>query len=174
MTQRSGLTFAELVGLYHDQLKLHARARVRSAADAEDITQETWLRAAVAHGDSTVSNARAYLHRIAANLAIDHIRHRALRRRLHAAPLDGAEATEAPSPEPSVEQVLIDRQRQSVFETIIAELPDRCRQALVLSRLEGWTHARIAAHLGVSPNTVTSDIRRALAICLSRSEQFDV
>ena len=37
---------------------------------------------------------------------------------------------------------------------------------MVLSRIQGWPYPKIAAHLGVSPNTVYNDIRLAMAYCL--------
>ncbi len=174
MTRRGHPTLAVLVDLYHDQLVSHVRGRLRSAADAEDIVQETWARAAGTLGDGMIGNVRAYLYRIASNLAIDHLRHREVAQRVHGTDLDEPAAIAAASLSPSADQLLIERQRQAAFEAVLAELPERCRQALVLSRIEGWTQARIAAHLGVSPNTVAGDIRTALALCLARSAGLDV
>ncbi len=174
VTQRPTSPLASLVGLYHDQLVLHVRGRLHSAADAEDVVQEMWLRADAGLRGSAVGNVRAFLYRIAGNLAIDHIRRRNVRQRVHGVPLDDREAMDVASPEPSAEQALIDSERQAGFDAVLAGLPDRCRQALMLSRIEGWTHAKIAAHLGVSPNTVANDIRAALRLCLAHAAQLDI
>ncbi|HVY17260.1 MAG TPA: RNA polymerase sigma factor [Rhodopila sp.] len=174
MTQRASPTATSLPVYYQDRLKSHVRNRVGSGVEAEDIAQETWVRALAGKGGSTIGNVRAYLLRVAGNLAIDHVRRRNVSRRYVSASLDSVEAVRVACPEPSAEQALMDRERQVVFEAILAELPDRCRQALILSRVQGWSHSRIADHLGVSVNTVGSDIRKALSLCLARSSQFDV
>jgi RNA polymerase sigma-70 factor (ECF subfamily) len=174
LTRQRNPPVAALIDLYHDELVSHVRGRLRSAAEAEDIVQETWVRASATLGEGMIGNVRAYLYRIAGNLAIDFLRRRGVAHRVCGAALEDPEAAAAPSPSPSAEQHLIDRQRQAAFEAVLAGLPKRCRQALVLSRIEGWTQARIAAHLGVSPNTVASDIRKALELCLARSAELDV
>lgn len=174
VTKRGSAPVVGLIDLYHDELVSHVRGRLRSAAEAEDIVQETWVRASATLGEGVIGNARAYLYRIAGNLTIDFLRRREVAHRVHGAVLEDPEAAAVASPAPSAEQRLIDRQRQVAFEAVLAGLPVRCRQALLLSRIEGWTQARIAAHLGVSPNTVASDIRKALELCLARSAELDV
>ena len=48
----------------------------------------------------------------------------------------------------------------------LAQLPPQCQQAFLLNRLEGLTHAEIAARLGVSTKTVQRNIERALQLCV--------
>ena len=64
---------------HRDALLRFLSRRLDNAALAEDLTQETWLRAAssqaLAPGAAAIANPRSYLFRIASNLALDHQRH---------------------------------------------------------------------------------------------------
>src|SRR3546814_2254206 len=64
-------TFTEQQGA----LKRFLMRRLGNAALAEDLAQETWIRAVNADTAAVIQNPRAYLFRIAANLATDHQRH---------------------------------------------------------------------------------------------------
>jgi RNA polymerase sigma-70 factor (ECF subfamily) len=45
---------------------------------------------------------------------------------------------------------------------VLAELPPKCREAFVLNRLEGWTQAEVAAHMGLSKNMIERYVMRAI------------
>ena len=145
-------------------------ARVRSRIDAEDIVQEAWIRALAQVADDEVHapirSLKAYLHRIAANLSIDHLRRRKVRAHLEAGSIDAA-VLQIASDAPLADAVLIETQRQRMFEAALRSLPARARRVLLLSRVEGWTYPRIAAKLGISVRTVSNDLERALSQCLS-------
>jgi RNA polymerase sigma-70 factor (ECF subfamily) len=60
---------------------------------------------------------------------------------------------------------------ESRFERISAELdelPELCRHALLLNKLDGLTHAEIASRLGLSKKTVQRYILKALEHCADR------
>lgn len=84
---------------HRDAVQRFLRRRLRSHALADDLTQETWLRAATAAGPTAILNPRSYLFRIAANLSRDHYRHIGQRVEVALpAPLCDAVADPAPSP----------------------------------------------------------------------------
>lgn len=146
-------------------------SRVRSRSDAEDIVQEAWIRAlaqvaAEEDAQTPIRSMKAYLHRIAANLSIDHMRRRKVRAHLEAASIDDA-ALQIVSDAPLADAMLIEAERQQMFEAALRRLPARARRVLLLSRVEGWTYPRIAAKLGISVRTVSNDLERAMAQCLS-------
>lgn len=155
----------------HQQaLVASVEARVRSRSDAEDIVQEAWIRALAQIADeeaqAPIRSLKAYLHRIAANLSIDHLRRRKVRAHLEVASIDEA-ALQVASDAPLADELLIDAERQKMFETALRRLPARARRVLLLSRVDGWTYPRIAAKLGISLRTVSNDLELALAQCLS-------
>jgi RNA polymerase sigma-70 factor (ECF subfamily) len=115
------------------------------AADADDVVQETWLRAVKAlsafRGESMFST---WLCGIATRCALE-----ALRRRTAS-----GEFTEPVAPAQSMEMAID-------LERAIAALPDGCRTVLVLHDLEGRTHGEIAHLLGVAEGTSKSQLSRA-------------
>ena len=139
---------------------------VGDRARAEDLLQETLLRAVKASGE-WVDRAKVttWLFTIARNLATDEVR-RAVHRR--AEPLDGRDdegrapidraAAEDPSPEAVAEGVLL-RPR---LEAALAALPEEQREVFLLREQGGLGFREIAEVTGVPENTVKSRMRYAL------------
>jgi RNA polymerase sigma-70 factor (ECF subfamily) len=153
-------SFAE----HRDALTRFLTRRLNNPALAEDLTQETWLRAArspgVVQGAASIGNPRSYLFRIASNLALDHQRHVGQRVELEASD----EVTVAVAdPQPSPENVVLYRSEFARLLRVIDSLPPRRREVFLLCKFEGLSHAEIAARLGVGRNTVVSHMVNALA-----------
>ncbi|MBY8825219.1 RNA polymerase sigma factor [Sphingomonas colocasiae] len=163
---------SRIIREHHAPLVTHVQGRVRSPGDAEDIVQETWIRAmariAEEEEQGAIRNLRAFLYRIAGNLSIDHLRRRKVRAHLEAGSIDDEEALQVASQAPLADAALIAAEQQRAFEAALRGLPARARKVLLLSRVEGWTYPRIAEALGISLRTVSNDIERALALCLSQ------
>ncbi len=130
------------------------RGVVLDSAAAEDLTQETFVRAYRARYRYTpTAPPGAWLRRIGINLAISHLRRQKLARflpaRLYVAPdrrdYDRAEA-------------------RDVVEKAMAQLSPKLRAAVVLHYYEGLTREEIADVLGVPAGTVASRIAKAVAI----------
>src|SRR5437870_8496302 len=130
------------------------RAVVLDTAAAEDLTQETFVRAYRArHRYTPTAPPGAWLRRIGINLAISHLRRQKLARflpaRLYMAPdrrdYDRAEA-------------------RDVVEQALTKLSPKLRAAVVLHYYEGLTREEIADVLGVPAGTVASRIAKAVAI----------
>ena len=128
-----------------------------NAADAEELLQEIFLQAYRKLGsfrrEATLST---WLHRLAVNRCLDHLRSRAARQDART----GSLAEEAgPQPQP--------RARASSpitrldLERAIAQLPDGCRAAFVLHDVEGYEHQEIAALLGIAAGTSKSQVHKA-------------
>jgi len=131
-----------------------------NAALAEDLTQETWLRAANAQGMAAIDNPRSYLFSIASNLALDHQRHVGHRVELQAA----AEVVEAVADrQPSPENVVLHRSEFARLLRAVDRLSPRCREVFVLGKFEGLSLAEISQRLGISRNTVVTHMVHALA-----------
>lgn len=146
---------------------------VRDPQTAEDLAQETYLRARKAVENGRVEHLEGFLHQTARNLALDHLRRRKTRA---GAELEGLEETflAAISADiPSIEQALIEKQTFGVFQQALATLPKRAQAVLVLSRIEEWSNIRIAEHLGVSERTVFNDLKLAMAHCRDAIARLD-
>jgi RNA polymerase sigma factor (sigma-70 family) len=138
---------------------------VRDPQTAEDLAQETYLRARKAVEGGRVDHLEGFLHQTARNLAIDHLRRRKTRAGVEACGLDESLLADIPADIPSIEQALIEKQTFGVFQQALAGLPKRAQAVLVLSRIEEWSNVRIAEHLGISERTVFNDLKLAMAHC---------
>src|SRR3569833_2711829 len=121
--------------------------RLNNTALAEDLAQETWLRAANAQCSTTIDNPLGFLFRIAANLALDHQRHVAHRIELAETP---AVAEAVPDPQPSPETVALHRSEFARLLRVVEGLSPRCREVFILGKFEGLSLADIAARLNIS------------------------
>ncbi|WP_232302496.1 RNA polymerase sigma factor [Elstera litoralis] len=141
---------ASLNAIYLDQrrsLLWRALRIVRDVATAEDVLQESYLRAHKAAEKAPIENIGAFLHRTAQNLALDHVRRRKTKERFEYIPAYAAEPLEVPCQTPSAEDRLIQQERLNQVKAALDALPERARQVWTLNRVEGWPYPKIAKHL---------------------------
>lgn len=131
---------------------------VGSVADAQDLTQETFIKALQRRDQlKDAERAAQWLSRIAANTAIDF-----LRRHGRATWCDLEEAGQPlPSPGPTPEQMLLDRERGELLADALQALTPRERAALILRDVEDLPAEEVARHLNCSKATVRSHIANA-------------
>jgi RNA polymerase sigma-70 factor (ECF subfamily) len=123
-----------------------------NVADAEDVVQETWLRAARGlRAFAWRSSLRTWLTGIAINCARNRYRQRAAE-----VARAGGEVTEMPSAEP-LSRVIDEMEMQRAVE----RLPESYREVLLLHDVEGHTHTEIAEILGIAVGTSKSQLSRA-------------
>jgi RNA polymerase sigma factor (sigma-70 family) len=127
-----------------------------NAHDAEDLTQETFIRVFRSLAEYTPGTFEGWLHRITTNLFLDMVRRRK-RIRFDALPED---TERLPGSAPSPEQVYVDNHLDPQIQAALDALPPDFRAAVVLCDIEGLTYEEIAATLGVKLGTVRSRIHR--------------
>ena len=146
--------------------------RASSPADAEDVVQEVlarvWRHAATLRDDERFIS---WVRRIVDNTLADHLRLRLRHPLLPAAPVTEMPAPVVENPLDSGATSAKDRVA-GILRPFAEALPEPYKEALILSELEGLTHARISTRLGVSVSAVKSRVRRgramlrrALALC---------
>ena len=160
--------FRRLVERHGDALHLFCRRALGCHSDAEDVCQETFVRAWHALPRyREQGHFRAWLWRIALNLCRDHARARANRRKWlcdwpEHLPLETI-ATSAKSPD-EIAALHADLRRLSAG---LAILPESLRLPLVLCTVENLTHAEVATILGLSIRAVDTRVFRARQKLLS-------
>jgi RNA polymerase sigma-70 factor (ECF subfamily) len=127
-----------------------------NAQDAEDLTQETFVRVFRSLADFSPGTFEGWLHRITTNLFLDMVRRRQ-RIRFDALPED---TERLPGTAPSPEQVYADTHLDPQIQAALDALPPEFRVAVVLCDIEGLTYEEIAATLGIKLGTVRSRIHR--------------
>ena len=125
--------------------------------DAEDLTQEVFVRVFRSLSTYTPGTFEGWLHRITTNLFLDMVR-RKQRIRFDALGDDAAERL--PSREPSPQQVFNDAHFDADVQQALDTLAPEFRAAVVLCDIEGLSYEEIAATLGVKLGTVRSRIHR--------------
>ena len=148
---------------------LHAFiARRVGVHEAEDILQETWLNL-YQHGcPEAWREPRAVMFAAAGNLSLDLLRRETRWAKLLEA---GHEPEHSVCQRPGPETIASGKLDLAVIAAALEELPQTCREAFLLNRTCGCTHAEIAGRLGISTKTVQRHIERALAHCLNRLPQ---
>ena len=127
--------------------------------DAEDLTQEVFVRVFRSLSSYTPGTFEGWLHRITTNLFLDMVRRRA-RIRFDALPDD---AERLPSKDRGPAQVYDDTHFDHDVQAALDAMPPDFRAAVVLCDLEGLSYEEIAATLGVKIGTVRSRIHRGRA-----------
>jgi RNA polymerase sigma-70 factor (ECF subfamily) len=141
-----------------------AYAALRSHHDAEDATQETFLRVLrYSHKLATVENAKAWLARIAWRVAVDRSQQRGRKQEI---PLEDPEkpVAELPSAHAPADEAMHDSQVGALLERLIAALPNKLREPLILSAVEEMSPREVAATLGINEAAVRSRVFRARQI----------
>jgi RNA polymerase sigma factor (sigma-70 family) len=148
---------------------LHARFSCRlkrfflsyrlNAADADDLTQDVFVRLAGLHGHTDLLKPEAFVFTLARNLVRDRARRLHTRAALHSVALDDIDLScERPTPD----QYLESQQLLARADRTLAALKPRTREAFVLHRVHGESYATIAAHMDISVSMVEKHIMSAL------------
>src|SRR6478735_8930572 len=124
--------------------------------DAEDLTQETFIRVFRSLADYKPGTFEGWLHRITTNLFLDMVRRRA-RIRMEALPED---YDRVPADTPDPEQIYHDARLDAGLQAALDSLPPEFRAAVVLCDIEGLSYEEIGATLGIKLGTVRSRIHR--------------
>ncbi|GAB3553629.1 RNA polymerase sigma factor SigE [Actinopolyspora lacussalsi] len=134
--------------------------------DAEDLTQETFIRVFRSLASYRPGTFEGWLHRITTNLFLDMARRRS-RLRMEGLPED---TDRIPGRGPSPEQVFQDTHLDPDLQAALEELSPEFRAAIVLCDVEGLSYEEIGATLGVKLGTVRSRIHRGRQLLKSALE----
>ncbi len=149
-------TWDEVVRQHADRVYRLAYRLSGNAQDAEDLTQETFIRVFRSLSSYRPGTFEGWLHRITTNLFLDMVRRRN-RVRMEALPED---YDRVPGDEPSPEQAFTAAHLDSDLQEALDELPPEFRAAVVLCDVEGLSYEEIGATMGVKMGTVRSRIHR--------------
>ena len=128
--------------------------------DAEDLTQEVFVRVFRSLPSYTPGTFEGWLHRITTNLFLDMTRRR---QRIRFEGLGEEAAARLRGAEPTPSQAFDERHLDFDISAALADLPPEYRAAVVLCDIEGLTYEEIADVLGVKLGTVRSRIHRGRA-----------
>lgn len=151
--------FEAVVGAHHAEIRRYLLRLTARASDADDLSQETFLRAFRAYRALPEgANVRAWLFTIATNLGRNHFRAQSRRRRAYA-----AAALEMPSGAPARAdgQVMADEARARI-ERVIGGLPEKQRLAFIMRKMHELEYTDIGASLRCSEESARAHVFQAL------------
>lgn len=151
---------------YWSRIMAYVRSRTRSQTDAEDVVQETFLKAWNSKVSGSPGQITAQLLKIASSTLID--QNRSSRAR-NSREQKVAEAR--PQSEDSHDAAQHSEQLQSLQEAI-AELSPRTREVLILHRLKHLSHREIASELKISVSMVEKHLIKAMRHCRQKLKRF--
>ena len=161
-------TFAEQAMGFMPQLFGAAMRMTRNTADAEDLVQETYLRAYRSFGTfQQDTNLKAWLYRILTNTYIN--RYRAKQRRPEESDLGELEdlylyrrlgGLEGAAAGRSAEDEVLDHFTEGEVKAALEGLPESFRMAVLLADVEGFAYKEIAEILDIPIGTVMSRLHR--------------
>ena len=160
--------FEEVILPHMDAAYNLARWLARNDHDAEDLVQESYLRAFKFFGSFHGANARGWLLTIVRNTGYTWFRENRAEE-LTTSFNEEIHSTEADPFDP--QKLLLQRESSQLLKQALEELPLEFREVLVLRELEGLSYKEIAVIAGIPPGTVMSRLARArtrLKQCLSK------
>jgi RNA polymerase sigma-70 factor (ECF subfamily) len=154
--------FRQLVEPYRHALEVHCYRMLGSAQDAEDLAQETLLRAwrALERFEPRVQ-FQTWLYRIATNACLDELE----RRRRRPEPVDPfpdrpSDPTAPPTYDPAARYAIREGMELALIRAI-QELPGRQRAVLIFRDVLGWTAPEVAEVMGSTVASINSALQRA-------------
>jgi RNA polymerase sigma-70 factor, ECF subfamily len=150
--------FEELAMPLFDQLYNFAHWLTKDRSEAEDLVQETYVKALRGLASfQPGTNFRAWMYRILRNTFLTS---RTGLKMASSVPLDAEDAPEIPTAG-TPESIFIDKSQEHLLQTAIDELPLHFREVLLLCEVEEMSYQEIADSLSIPIGTVMSRLSRA-------------
>lgn len=160
----AGRWFSEQVQPHEPALRAWLRARFPWLLEVDDLVQESvvrlWRRHAKADA-APLRSAKSALFAIARNAAIDEARRRSVVEINAVAEIEQLSVLD----QTDVAETISTRQELEFLADALRELPTRCRQVLTLTKIYGYTEREVAERLGISENTVRTQVVRGMERC---------
>jgi len=131
--------------------------------DIDDIVQEAYAKLAALESVAGVRDPRTYVFQVAYSIVVSHVRRSRI---VSIRAMDDVEELGAVLPQASPERQLEDRDELNRLAAAIAALPPKCRETLLLRRVEGLSQRETAKRLGVSEKAVEKNMARSLRVLM--------
>jgi RNA polymerase sigma factor (sigma-70 family) len=144
-------------------LRAWLRRRVTVSLEVDDVVQETYAVLVSLDSVEQIQNPKSYMFSVAHRVILQHLRRARI---VSIEAVAEIERLSIQATEPSPEQSVADRQELGKVARLIAALPQKCRQAFTLRRLEGLSQRQVAQRMGISENTVEKHVGKGLRLLM--------
>lgn len=154
--------FASEVRAHEPALRSYLRGAFPGVRDVDDVVQESYARLWRHQAREPIKSGRAFLFTIARRLVFD------LLRRQRSSPIDAVtdvEALPVHDARPAIAERIGQREKIELLIEAIDALPSRCRDVVILRKLQLLPQREVAARLGISEKGVEVQLARGLTRC---------
>lgn len=151
--------FADEVYPHDGQLKAYLRGQFPAERDIDDVVQESFVRLWKARATTPIYSVKAFLFRVARNVALD--RRRRSQGGVEVAAFEIA-THEVVDERADIPASIRANEKERLLAEALATLPERAHEVVVLCKIDGLSHAEAAERLGISRRTVDEHLRRGL------------
>ena len=130
--------------------------------DIEDVAQEAYLRAYVAEQQKEIEQPKAYLFRIARNVALTKLTKKSEKITDYLAESSASVVIESGAAADSEVEA---QESLGLYCEAVAALPEKCRQAFLLRKVHGLAHKEIAERMSLSVSSVEKYLLRGILDC---------
>ena len=143
-------------------LRAHLRNAFPAVRDLDDVVQESYLRMWRARLERPIKSSQAFLFTVARHVALDLVR--GMRR----SPIDPSvdvTVLQIAEERVAVSDTLGAREKIELLGEAVGALPDRCREIIVLHKIQGLSQRDVATRLGLSERAVENQVARGVRRC---------
>lgn len=145
-------------------LKRYLGRFIKSREAADDLAQEAFIRAFAAEGVRVIESPKAFLFKVAKNLALNELARLSTAALQPLGDFEGQEVLEDSS-QAAVDDVVDSRERIRLLARAIAALPPQCAKVFILRKMQGLSQKEIAVRLNISVRTVENHVATGLSRC---------
>ena len=153
-------------------LKRYLRRFIRSREGADDLAQEAFVRAFAAESGRVIESPKAFLFKVAKNLALNELARQSSAAFAPLGDLEGQEVLEDSS-QVAADDVVDSRERIRLLARAIAALPPQCAKVFLLRKMQGLSQKEIAVRLNISVRTVENHVAAGLSRCRAYMRAHD-
>jgi len=151
--------FADEVQPHGSSLEAYLRGAFPAVRDAEDVVQESLLRLWKFRAAQPIRSAKAFLFKVARNIALDSVRHT---RRSPILAVPDLAALPVLEEEMDVPDAACRSEEIALLADALEALPPRCREIIILRKFQNLPQKDVAARLGISELTVQEQVYRGV------------
>ncbi len=154
--------FKQEVQVHEGSLRAYLRGVFPAVRDVDDVVQESFLRVWRARSERSIDFAKSFLFRVAKHLALD------LVKRQHHSPIiyvGDLTSLDVFDDRADVAREVSIQEKVRLLALAIDALPARCREVVILRKLQYVSQKEVAACLGLSEKTVEVQLSRGVKRC---------